>query len=327
MAMLDVKNLRVSFQLGQSTLDICSDVSFSLEKSRVLGLIGESGSGKTVTCKALLDLLPVNARVSADHVKFKGRDVLSMKPAEFDALRGTEMAMIFQDPVGSFNPVKTIGWHFRHAGRRRRGMSQGRADILREAQEALRKVEIANPADALKKYPHQMSGGMLQRCLIALVLFCKPSLIVADEPTTNLDNLVERQIIDLFDKLRHEIDASFIFITHDMTIAEQVSDEIAVMYAGQIVEHGKTENVMARPRHPYTRALIRTARELEGDVQRLTEIPGDVTSGLGRDDRCRFGPRCPLHEAACDRFITLDEVSSHGAVRCIKAETAEMELT
>lgn len=323
MALLDVVNLRVGFRIGHKRLDICSDVSFSLEKGRVLGLIGESGSGKTITCKALLDLLPPNALVDADQIRFKGRDLRALTAAEFDALRGTEMAMIFQDPVGSFNPVKTIGWHFRHAGGRR-GLSQGRANLLREAEEALRTVEIANPADALRKYPHQLSGGMLQRCLIALVLFCRPSLIVADEPTTNLDNLVERQIIDLFDKLRHEIDASFIFITHDMTIAEQVSDDIAVMYAGQIVEHGRTANVMACPRHPYTAALIRTARELEGDVDRLTEIPGDITSGLGRDDRCRFGPRCPLHTPECDRFIPLRDIASHGAVRCIKAGTERL---
>lgn len=316
--MLDVRNLSVTFGSGEKSLNVCSDVSFSLAKGKVLGLIGESGSGKTVTCKALLSLLPDNASVTADRMNFGGQELLSLDRRDFNKLRGTELAMIFQDPVGSFNPVKTIGWHFRHAGKRRRDGFGPKSDVMAAAEESLRKVEIANPGQALRKYPHQLSGGMLQRCLIALTLFCKPSLIVADEPTTNLDNLVERQIIDIFDKLRHEIDASFIFITHDMTIAEQISDEIAVMYAGQIVEHGETAEVMSRPRHPYTRALIKTARELEGDVDYLTEIPGDVTSGLNRHGQCRFGPRCPLHDAACNHTIHMRHVQGHGNVRCIK---------
>lgn len=321
--MLDVKNLQVSFKLGRKRLDICSDVSFSLHQGKVLGLIGESGSGKTVTCKALLDLLPENADIEADHLRFRGQDLLELKQSEFDQLRGTEMVMIFQDPVGSFNPVKTVGWHFRHAGKRRQDGFSSKREMMKAAEEALRQVEIGNPMEALSKYPHQLSGGMLQRCLIALTLFCKPSLIIADEPTTNLDNLVERQIIDIFDKLRHEIDASFIFITHDMVIAEQISDEVAVMYAGQIVEHGNTAEIMANPRHPYTKALIRTARELEGDVEFLTEIPGDVTSGLELRDKCRFGPRCPLHEESCDSHIEMREIEDHGLVRCIKAHISE----
>lgn len=323
--MLDVQSLQVSFNLGAEVVDICSDVSFSLQKGKVLGLIGESGSGKTVTCKALLRLLAPNAKIDADYLNFNGQSLLDLDPAKFDRLRGTDLAMIFQDPVGSFNPVKTVGWHFRTVGARQRDRFDGRQGLERAAQDALRQVEIANPAEALSKYPHQLSGGMLQRCLIALTLFCKPSLIVADEPTTNLDNLVERQIINIFDKLRHEIDASFIFITHDMTIAEQISDEIAVMYAGQIVEQGTTANIIANPRHPYTQGLIRTARELEGDVDLLTEIPGEVTSGLKRRDKCRFGPRCPLHEAACDNRIAMHDVSQHGLVRCIKANETEIQ--
>jgi peptide/nickel transport system ATP-binding protein len=321
--LLDVKNLSVAFQLGNSTLEVCSDVSFTLEKGRVLGLIGESGSGKTVTCKAILGLLPPNAIVKADHITFDGQDTHALSPAAFDRLRGTELAMIFQDPVGSFNPVKTIGWHFRHLGKRHRGTALSRRESLAEAQEALRQVDIADPGTVLRKYPHQMSGGMLQRCLIALVLFCKPSLIVADEPTTNLDNLVESQIVDLFDKLRTEIDASFVFITHDMSIAEKVSDKIVVMYAGQIVEHGDTETLLRDPRHPYTGGLVRTARELEGNVDTLTEIAGEVGTGAWPEDRCRFGPRCPLHEAACDHAVLVHRVMGHRDVRCIKADRTE----
>ena len=321
--LLDVKNLNVAFRLTALDLPVSSDVSFTLEKGKVLGLIGESGSGKTVTSKAILRLLPQTAVTTAERIAYKGRDLSTLTPAEFDPLRGAELAMIFQDPVGSFNPVKTIGWHFRNVGRLHRHKGRSRGAIMQAAAEALSQVDIADPATALRKYPHQMSGGMLQRCLIALVLFSKPSLIVADEPTTNLDNLVERQIIDLFDKLRHEIDASIIFITHDMTIAEQVSDSIIVMYAGQIVEQGPTAALLRDPRHPYTQGLVRTARELEGDVETLTEIAGEVGTGLWPENRCRFAPRCPLHEAACDHAIPLHHVPGHGEVRCIKASRAE----
>jgi oligopeptide/dipeptide ABC transporter ATP-binding protein len=318
--LLDVKNLNVAFRLSALDLPVSSDVSFTLEKGKVLGLIGESGSGKTVTSKAILRLLPDSAVTTADHIRYKGRDLSTLSAQEFDRLRGADVAMIFQDPVGSFNPVKTIGWHFRKVGRLHRHTDQSRSTIMAAAREALAQVDIADPATASGKYPHQMSGGMLQRCLIALVMFSKPSLIVADEPTTNLDNLVERQIINLFDKLRHEIDASFIFITHDMTIAEQVSDSIIVMYAGQIVEHGSTAALLHDPRHPYTQGLVRTARELEGDVETLTEIKGEVGTGRWPENRCRFAPRCPLYEKACDHAIPLLHVPGHGEVRCIKAE-------
>ncbi len=317
--LLEVKDLNVAFRLASASLTVSSDVSFTVDRGKVLGLIGESGSGKTVTSKAILRLLPKTATLEADAIRFKGKDISRLSEAEFNCLRGTELAMIFQDPVGSFNPVKTIGWHFRTVGKLHRGASVPRREIMTEAKDVLAKADIADPENALKKYPHQMSGGMLQRCLIALVMFSKPSLIVADEPTTNLDNLVERQILDLFDKLRCETDASFIFITHDMTIAEMISDSVIVMYAGQIVEQGPTEALLRRPRHPYTQGLVRTARELEGEVETLTEISGEIGTGLQPDDCCRFAPRCPLYERACDHAVELRHVEGHGHVRCIKA--------
>lgn len=321
--LLDVKNLGVAFGSGHSALTVASDISFTLDKGKVLGLIGESGSGKTVTSMAILGLLGEHATVTADHVNFRGTDIHKLPARDFDKLRGADLAMIFQDPVGSFNPVKTIGWHFLNVGKRHRPEARSNKALNELAKDALAKVDIADPGNALRKYPHQLSGGMLQRCLIALVLFCRPSLIVADEPTTNLDNLVERQIVGLFDKLRHEIDASFIFITHDMTIAEQVSDSMIVMYAGQIVEQGDTQQILRDPRHPYTRGLVRTARELEGDVEMLTEIAGDIGTGIWHENRCRFAPRCPLYEGACDHAIALRDIARHGKVRCIKADHEE----
>lgn len=323
--LLDVRNLNVKFELSKSDLNVASDVSFSVEKGKVLGLIGESGSGKTVTSKAILRLLPKNAKLSADAISFKDRDINEMTAAEFDRLRGTELAMIFQDPVGSFNPVKTVGWHFRKVGLLHKSAEASPKKIMEQACEALALADIADPANALSKYPHQLSGGMLQRCLIALVMFCNPSLIVADEPTTNLDNLVERQIIELFDKLRRETEAAFIFITHDMTIAEMISDDVIVMYAGQIVEQGPTKALMRNPRHPYTQGLIRTARELESEVETLTEIPGEIGTGVQPENRCRFAPRCPYYDKSCDHAIKMHEIAGHGRVRCVKAGQIEME--
>ncbi len=317
--LLDVKNLNVTFVIGGQRLEICQDISFTLDRGQVLGVIGESGSGKTVATKAILGLLPDNAVVEADAIMFNGRDISRLPPDEFDRLRGSELAMIFQDPVGSFNPVKTIGWHFRNVVSRRRGDTLTAEQGHVEAMATLHQVDIADPDAVLRKYPHQLSGGMLQRCLIALVLFCQPSLIVADEPTTNLDNLVERQTIKLLERLRSEIDASFIFITHDMTIAEQVSDQVLVMYAGQIVEYGDTTQLMRNPHHPYTRGLVNTARELEGDVTVLTEIAGEGATGFWPADQCRFAPRCPLHGSECDMAVPLLDAPDGSAVRCVKA--------
>ena len=320
MSLLTVENLTVGFRVGGGDLEIASKVSLSLERGKVLGIIGESGSGKTVTCKALMRLLPANAYVQADRMDFAGRDLTAMQEAEFEALRGREMAMIFQDPVGSFNPVKTIGWHFVQVGRRAGEATFNKAENRRLAVESLKQAGIPHADEVLRLYPHQLSGGMLQRCLIALVLFLKPSLIVADEPTTNLDNIVERQIIALFAQLQDEIDAGFVFITLDMTIAERVCDDVTVMYAGQVVETAPADAVLSRPIHPYSQGLIRTARELDAGVEVLTEIPGDLTAWQTAPRRCRFGGRCPHRQAPCERPIGLTAIESHGAVRCVLAE-------
>lgn len=323
MDLLRVDKLSVGFRIGSTDLEIASEVSMTLQRGKVLGVIGESGSGKTVTCKALLRLLPANSYVTADRIEFIGRDLRSMTEREFSELRGREMAMIFQDPVGSFNPVKTIGWHFLQVGRRRDGRRTPRGEIRNDALTSLKQAGIAHADDVLSYYPHQLSGGMLQRCLIGLVLFLRPSLIVADEPTTNLDNIVERQIIDLFAQLQDTIDAGFIFITHDMTIAERICDDITVMYAGQIVETASAKSVLTHPEHPYTHGLIQTARELDAGVEELTEIRGDLADWQASPDRCRFGERCPHHQVACDRQIGLTEVTGHGLVRCQRVEQFE----
>src|SRR5260221_655712 len=241
---LAIRNLTARFRTGNTSVDAVRGVDFDIGEGEVLGIIGESGSGKTVTGLAILRLLPANAEVAADQLDFRGRNLLALADKEFRALRGTHLAMVFQNPTGSFNPAKTIGWHLARAAERLRAKQEAGGTTL-DAERRLAEVGIPDPALALALYPHQLSGGMLQRALIAMVLLLEPDLIIADEPTTNLDTIVERQIIGLFRQLRARTRAAIIFITHDMSIAASLCDRIAVMYAGEIVENGPAAEVIA----------------------------------------------------------------------------------
>ena len=293
---LDVEGLDVWLPVPGGSRPLVRGVSFSVAGDEVLGLIGESGSGKTMTATAILRLLPDGIRSSARTLRLAGQDLASLPAAEFDRLRGTGVAMIFQDPSGAFNPAKTIGWHFRHV--LRRAGKDGPARWREAAAGLLQEAGVGRAEAVLAQYPHQLSGGMLQRALIALVLALHPPLIVADEPTTNLDAIVGRQIIALFRELKQRLHTSFIYITHDIGIARAFCDRIAVLYAGQVVEQGPTGTVLHHPRHPYTRALITAATELAERPRRLREIAGEP-GGAGPPDACSFAPRCPLAHAAC----------------------------
>ena len=258
--LVDLRQLRVSFGKGEGRTEVLKGVDVTLSRGEILGIIGESGSGKTMTGLALLRLLPQTATVTAERMDFEGSDLQSMPDRDFDELRGVSMAMVFQDPVGSFNPCKTIGWHFEHA-LRRTGRTEGFRD---ETVRLLNEVGVRRADETVSLYPHQLSGGMLQRALIALVASLQPRLIVADEPTTNLDKIIEKQVLDLFLDMRRKLDASVIFVTHDMPVAASFCHRIAVMNAGEMVEIGPTEQVFRSPQHPYTRRLIDTALELAG---------------------------------------------------------------
>ncbi|MBI1386771.1 MAG: ATP-binding cassette domain-containing protein [Rhizobiales bacterium] len=319
--LLEVRNLRAGFALHGATVPVVEGIDLDVRKSEVLGIIGESGSGKTVTFLSLLRLLPRHANVEADSILFDGRETRSLTDGEFRALRGTRIAMIFQDPVGSFNPVKSIGWHFQQvAARAAVGRNASLPANWREAAiELLATVGIPHGKAILSSYPHQLSGGMLQRALIALVLGLGPSLIVADEPTTNLDNIVEHQIIELFRGLKESTRASFVFITHDMTVAARLCDRIAVMYAGQIVERGSAAEILGAPRHPYTQGLVRTANELQRRVARLIEIPGELPNWRTMPAGCRFRARCPLAGPECEHAQRLLTASDGHEVRCVKS--------
>lgn len=302
---LRVRGLNTGFDMSDGYLSIIEDVNFDVRKGEVLGIIGESGSGKTVTGMSILHLLPENAVTTWDVFDFRELDVLQLDEEEFRALRGNRIAVVFQDPTGAFNPAKKIAWHFQHIFERTASKSEDharRAESWREAAtDILRSVGIAHGESVLGQYPHQLSGGMLQRALIGLVLAFEPDLIIADEPTTNLDNIVERQILNLFRDLQKQLDSAFIFITHDMTIAATLCDRIAVMYAGRIVELGPTETIFAQPKHPYTQGLLATALALdEKSGERLQEIPGELPHPGSLPPGCVFGPRCPHAFDRCE---------------------------
>lgn len=294
--LLSVSGLSTTFTLGDYSVKAVRDVSFEIARGEVLGLIGESGSGKTVTGLSILRLLPGHATTQAGTLTFDGQGLQGLSDEDFRGLRGRRLAMIFQDPVGSFNPAKTIGWHIREAIERRDGKLP--ATHEEEARSLLIDVGIRLPERVLNSYPHQLSGGMLQRALIAMVIALKPKFIVADEPTTNLDNLVERQILDLIRTHQQRIGASVLFVTHDLAIAAEICDRIAVMYAGEIVETGSAHDVLKNPLHPYSKALLATSTSLENRDDYLYELPGEP--GMATPEQgCRFAPRCPTVSDKC----------------------------
>jgi peptide/nickel transport system ATP-binding protein len=320
-ALIEVVNLRTAFAVGGERVEAVRGVSFSIAPGEVLGLIGESGSGKTVTGLSLLRLLPPHASVTADALRFRGEELAGLSDQQFRGLQGIQLAMIFQDPVGSFNPAKTVAWHLRHAIERRRvGGGDVNTDWRDEAHRTLRDVGIRVPERVLGSYPHQLSGGMLQRVLIAMIIALSPAFIIADEPTTNLDNLVERQILDLIREQQKKIGASVLFVTHDLAVAGEICDRIAVMYAGEIVEIGPSHDVLQRPRHPYAQGLLQTSASLDRRDEYLYELQGEP-GGRGAAEGCGFVARCPVALPTCrSRRPSLVDVGPGHTSRCLLHE-------
>ena len=328
-ALIEVENLRTAFAVGSQRVEAVRGVSFSIAPGEVFGLIGESGSGKTVTGLSLLRLLPPHASVTVDAMRFRGQDLTRLSDEEFRALRGIQLAMIFQDPVGSFNPAKTVAWHLKQAIVRRRTCSGtgegGRPEVSAhnlpaESAQSLREVGIRAPERVLACYPHQLSGGMLQRALIAMVIALRPALIIADEPTTNLDNLVERQILDLIRDQQRKLGAAVLYVTHDLAVAGDICDRIAVMYAGEIVEMGPAREVLQRPRHPYAQGLLQTSASLDRRDDYLYELQGEP--GMrGAPGGCCFVARCPKAMPICrSTQPRLVDVGTGHVSRCLLHE-------
>jgi peptide/nickel transport system ATP-binding protein len=321
--LLVVEDLRTSFRTSRGQLRAVDGVSFELAQGRTLGVVGESGSGKSVLVRTIMNLLSPNAVVAEDsRVLFDGRDVRHLDAIEAKHFWGTEMAMVFQDPMTSLNPVKRVGRQLTESMRFHLGLSRSAATD--RALDLLRQVGLPDPEKRLTQYPHEMSGGMRQRVAIAIALACSPRLLIADEPTTALDVTVQKQILDLLDRLRRENDMTMILITHDLGVVAGRTDETAVMYAGSFVEHAPTAELFADVEHPYTQALLDSIPRIELPSHTpLHAIPGRPPEMVEVVDGCRFAPRCLRRTDDCDRAFpallpapTPAATPSH-LVRCI----------
>ena len=314
MPLLEIRNLRIDFGAHR----VVDEVSLSLDAGKTYCLVGESGCGKSVTALSIARLL---ATPPASHpqgqILLEGHDVLSMNPRELQRIRGGHVGYVFQEPGASLNPVMRIGTQIREALTRHRPQFANDAEVIR----LLRQVGIPAPETRLKDYPHQLSGGMQQRVMIAMALAPQPKILIADEPTTALDVTVQAQIIELLRDLQQQLGMSILLITHNLGLVGDIADRVGVMYAGQIVEEGQTRDVLQRPRHPYTRALLKSVPELGRAGRRLESIPGTVPRPGDWPVGCRFAPRCPMARSECSlRPIDWNPGSIDHAVRCPYAD-------
>jgi oligopeptide/dipeptide ABC transporter ATP-binding protein len=317
---LTVENLHVSFHLHEGIGRAVRGVSFDVPLKKTLGIVGESGCGKSVTALSILRLVP-SPPSSTDHGKilYNGKDLISMDARSLRAVRGKEIAMIFQDPMSSLNPVYTCGFQIEETIIQHLALSRPQA--REKAAHMLQKVGIREPDRAMTSYPHQMSGGMLQRVMIAMALSCSPRLVIADEPTTALDVTVQAKILDLLLDLQESLGMSMIMITHDLGIVCDVSHEVLVMYAGLVVEQADVRALFDTPKHPYTNALFGTIPHIDKKAGKLEVIPGEVPNPLNLPSGCPFHPRCKKKMARCENEIPeLKNMDNSRKVRCFLYE-------
>ena len=319
---LAVSDLRVQFGTQNANIHAVNGVSFSLKAGEVLGIAGESGSGKSVTMMSMLKLIPIPpAEIVSGSVTFGGRDLLQLSPQELRGVRGGEIGFIFQDPMTSLNPVFTVGFQIMEPLRLHMGMSRKQAKA--RAVELLELVGIPSAVDRLKSFPHQFSGGMRQRVMIAIALACDPKVLIADEATTALDVTVQAQIIELIKELREKLGMAIIWITHDLGVVAGIADHVAVMYGGQIVEYADVHSLYSDPRHPYTKALLQTLPRHDGERSaRLVSIPGQAPLLTGPIVACPFAPRCDhTHDRCLAEGPPLIDVTSTQQSRCWLEDT------
>ena len=294
---LEVRDLRTSFHTRAGVLPVVNGVSFTLGRGKVLGLVGESGSGKSVTGFSIMGLVDAPGRVEGGQVLFQGRDLTKLKPKEQRELRGNRIAMIFQDPMATLNPVLCVDTQMIEAVHAHKHATKAEAHA--QASAALSLMGIPSPEDRLRAYPHQLSGGMRQRVAIAIALLHNPDLLIADEPTTALDVTIQAQILSEMQKLVRETGTAMIWISHDLSVVAGLADEIAVMYAGRIVEHGTVDEVLDHPQHPYTQGLIGSLPSANRRGARLKQIPGMAPNLLSMPRGCAFAPRCGRATEIC----------------------------
>jgi peptide/nickel transport system ATP-binding protein len=339
MSLLEVRDLKTHFKTDDGIVKAVDGVSFSVEKGKTLGIVGESGSGKSVTCLTIMGLNPRANTTTSGEALFNGENLLTASPKRLREIRGNDIAMIFQDPMTSLNPVHTIGHQLVEAILLHRDITKKQAKA--RALELLKAVGIPRPERRIDDYPHQFSGGMRQRVMIAMALVNDPDLLIADEPTTALDVTTQAQILSLMNRLQEEFGSAIIMITHDLGVVAEVADEVVVMYAANLVERAPVDDLYARPRHPYTWGLLGSLPRLDTHVERLVQIPGSPPSLLNPPRGCRFHPRCPYVMEVCkgeqpqlvaapgssehlDRCYLDDETKQREAEKLLATMTAEV---
>jgi oligopeptide/dipeptide ABC transporter ATP-binding protein len=326
--LLEVKNLQTHFPTRGGLVKAVNDVSFYINEGELVGLVGESGCGKSITALSIMRLISPPGKVVGGAVKFKGEDLLKASDDRMREMRGDDISMIFQDPMTSLNPVYTVGEQIAEALRLHRGLNK--KDAWNESIEAMKEVSIPDPARRVNDYPHQLSGGMRQRVMIAMALACNPELLIADEPTTALDVTIQAQILELLDELRQTRKLAVLLITHDLGVVAEVADRVCVMYTGKIVEESGVDELFEKPKHPYTQGLLKSVPKLRGIGEqketRLSTIEGTVPSPTNLPDGCHFAPRCEFRMDICTRReIPLYELKNDVRVRCVLYDKNNIE--
>lgn len=312
--LLEVKDLCTSFKMKRGTVNAVNHINFNCEEGEILAIVGESGSGKSVTSLSIMQLLAENAEVTNGEILYRGENLLNKSKAEMRALRGNEISMIFQEPMTSLNPVMRIGDQLCESIRLH--MKLGKKEAMARAVEMLELVGIPSPEQRVKDYPHQMSGGMRQRVMIAMALSCNPSLLIADEPTTALDVTIQAQILDLIYRLREKLGMAVLLITHDLGVVAEAADRVVVMYCGRVVEEAKVEDLFEKPLHPYTQGLLASIPRADEDKEKLYMIEGMVPNPMNMPKGCAFSERCEKCMGICKEEQPKEHVMGGRKVRC-----------
>ena len=316
---LEVKDLVTTFRIDKKEYEVIRGISFDIEENETVCMVGESGCGKSVTTLAVMDLLPNNGRIVSGSIKLNGQELTAMSAKERNMQRGKQMGMIFQEPMTALNPLLTIGRQMTESLMLHRGMSRKEARAV--AVEYLDKVGIANPEDRMRQFPFQLSGGLRQRVMIAMVMAVQPSLLIADEPTTALDVTIQKQVLVLLNKLKKDVNTGVLFITHDLGVVAEIADRVIILYSGRKVEEGPIDTIFSDPRHPYTVGLMKAVPDVDADEFDIQPIPGvfpNITEDIGG---CRFHPRCPYATERCRKEIPPErEVGTDHYVSCFKGE-------
>jgi len=315
--LLEIDGLTVEFATLRRKVKVLEDVRIDVGKGEIVGLVGESGSGKSVTAMSVMGLLPDTARITGGRIRVGEHEVSAKSRRQLRSLRGRDMAMIFQEPMTSLNPVLTVGFQIAEVVMEHQGAGQAKA--MARAVELMRAVGIPDAARRANDYPHQLSGGMRQRVMIAIAMACQPLLLIADEPTTALDVTIQAQILDLMVSLRDRFGMSILIITHDLGVIAEMADRVCVMYAGQIVEEAPVRDIFTTPAHPYTRLLLRSIPSARHKVERLEAIEGTTPSPHAFPEGCRFHPRCPEMAERCREPQTFERIGPVRQARCWRA--------